>query len=83
MPASARTAAIFFRYSNFKGYTIRTQKLTCDDAAGVSPWAVEYVKWAVANDVLWVSDGTVRPTVPALRWEVAVAIRAEREIVAK
>ena len=76
-------AAIFFRYSNFKGYTIRTADFTADDAGSVSPWAVEYVKWAVANDVLWVSDGTVRPTVPALRWEVAVAIRSEREIVAK
>ncbi len=76
-------AAIMNRYANFKKYEIRTKPLIADDASEVSSWAVSNVSWAVANDVLWVSNGKVRPTENALRWEVAVAIRAFMEGVAK
>ena len=76
-------AAILHRYAEWKGYEIRTGELIAEDANQISPWAIEDVNWAVANDILWVSDGEVRPTEEALRWEVAVAIQAFLEGVAK
>jgi len=76
-------AAILYRYAQLKGYAIETDELDAADKSLISAWAVENVKWAVANDVLWVSNGTIRPTEKALRWEVAVAVRAFLEGVAK
>lgn len=76
-------AAILYRYAGFKGYKIRTEGFTSADLAAVSKWAAEAMDWAVANDVLWVSNTLVRPTEKALRWEVAVAVRALLEYVAK
>jgi len=76
-------AAILYRYAEFKGYTIRTEALDAEDAAMISGWAIENVKWAVTNDILWMSNGYVRSTENALRWEVAAAIRAFLEGVAK
>lgn len=39
----------------------------------ISDWAVEYVRWAVANEILSIDGTYVRP---ATRFEVAAAIHA-------
>ena len=76
-------AAILYRYANWKGWLIRTADLTAADADEISDYAVAAMSWAVENDVIWVSNTEVRPTENALRWEVAVAIQALCENVAK
>ncbi len=76
-------AAILYRYANWKGWLIRTADLTAADADEISDYAVAAMSWAVDNDVIWVSNTEVRPTENALRWEVAVAIQALCENVAK
>ena len=71
-------AAILFRYAQFKGYPVTTTTLTSFSSAGVSPWATEYVAWAMSNGILLPdeSDGSARGTSAAVRWEVAAAVKA-------
>ena len=77
-------AAILNRYADFRGYAVRTEELDAADAESVSGWAAENVKWAAANGILEAgADGTIRPTEPASRAEIAGAIRAFLENVAE
>ena len=77
-------AAILNRYADFRGYTVRTEELDAADADSVSGWAAENVKWAAANGILEAgADGTIRPTEPATRAEIAKAIHSFMENVAK
>ena len=71
-------AAILYRYAQFKGYPVTTTTLTSFSSAVVSPWATEYVAWAIENHILLPdeSDGSARGTSPAVRWEVAAAVKA-------
>ena len=70
-------AAILYRYAQFKDYPVTTT-LTSFSSAVVSPWATEYVAWAIENHILLPdeSDGSARGTSPAVRWEVAAAVKA-------
>ena len=61
----------------------KTAELTSVDKDSVSEWAVENVAWAVANGVLTEKDGNVRGTANAVRSEIAVAMHAFLENIAK
>ena len=76
-------AAFLFRYANWKGYEIKTADIVAFDADQISEYALASVKWAAANGVLLITDGAIRPTELAKRWEIAVAIKAFLENVAK
>ncbi len=77
-------AAILYRYAEFRGYPIRTAALSAADGGDVSGWAAENVNWAAANSILKTDgEGKIRPTEPASRAEIAAAIRAFLEGVAK
>ena len=67
-------AAFLFRYVNYKGYTVMEKDLDIDDSDKISGYAVDAVKWAVENDILWVSNMKLRPTEQARRWEIAAAL---------
>ena len=54
-----------------------------DDKDLIAAYAIEALNWGVENDVIWVTNDLVRPTENALRWEVAAAIYAFCEYVAK
>ena len=67
---SEQLAAILHRYANYKSF--RTE--AADPVPGdMSDWAVEYVRWAVVNEILAIDDSYARP---ATRFEVASAIHA-------
>ncbi len=76
-------AAFLYRYANWKGYAITSGELVIDDADLISPYALDALKWAVENDMLWIDDDALRPTELARRWEIAVAIFYLLENVAK
>jgi hypothetical protein len=77
-------AAILYRYAEYKGYAIRTGSLSAADGGDVSGWAAKNVEWAAANGILKANgEGKIRPTEPASRAEIAAAIRAFLEGVAK
>ena len=76
-------AAIFFRYANYKNFKIVSDDFDADDKDLIAAYAIEALNWGVENDVIWVTNDLVRPTENALRWEVAAAIYAFCEYVAK
>jgi hypothetical protein len=77
-------AAILYRYAEYKGYAIKTGSLSAADGGDVSGWAAKNVEWAAANGILKANgEGKIRPTEPASRAEIAAAIRAFLEGVAK
>ena len=81
-------AAILFRYAKFKGYDVSigedTNILSYDDAFTWGQWAVPALQWACGADVIEDSPvGMLRPTEPAIRGEIAHAIRVFCENVAK
>ena len=67
-------AAILFRYSKFKGYdTSKTTSLNgFSDSGTISAYAVEAMKWAVAEGLIkGVGDNKIAPTAGATRAQVA------------
>lgn len=76
-------AAILYRYAGWKGCDVETADVAAADAGDISDWAAGAVGWAAGNGVLTASEGELRPTDNALRWEVAAAVRALLEIAAK
>ena len=70
-------AAILYRYAQFKEYPLDPVSLVSFVTGDVSPWAEEYAAWALSNRILPLDEtGSVRGPSPALRWEVAAAVRA-------
>lgn len=68
-------AAILCRFAERKGFDTAAGGEVIGDAAQISDYAADAVKWAVHNDILRVGSGSaVRPRENAVRWEVAVAI---------
>ena len=77
-------AAILYRYAQWKGYAVKTAKLTAVDAEDVSDFAVEAMGWAVASGILRPDgDGGIRPGADATRGEIAAALHALLENVAR
>ena len=80
-------AAILHRYAGFKGYSAdideNTNYLSYNDVFEIADYAKLPVFWSLENGILTDTDGDLNPTVPALRHEVASAIRAFCENVAK
>ena len=80
-----QVAAILYRYANLKGYDVSA----ADDLAAfadkdnISSYAVENVKWAVANKILTAVDGKLAAKDQAARSEIAVAIHAFMTTVVK
>ena len=80
-----QVAAILYRYANLKGYNVSA----ADDLAAfadkddISAYAVENVKWAVANKILTAVDGKLAAKNQAARSEIAVAIHAFMTTVVK
>ena len=69
-------AAILYRYAEFKGYPTSIPNTMDLGGEDVSPWATEYMAWALSNQILVPDEeGSARGTSPALRWEVAAAVR--------
>ena len=69
-------AAILYRYAEFKGYPTSIPNTMDLGGENVSPWATEYMAWALSNQILLPDEtGSARGTSPALRWEVAAAVR--------
>ena len=74
-------AAILYRYAEFKEYPLDPAALIGFASGDVSPWAAEYAAWALTNGILPQDEtGSVRGTSPALRWEVAAAVKAFLEV---
>ena len=74
-------AAILYRYAEFKEYPLDPAALISFASGDVSPWAAEYAAWALTNRILPQDEtGSVRGTSPALRWEVAAAVKAFLEV---
>jgi len=70
-------AAIMHRYAEFKGYNLTSMPTAIDgfpDAASVSGFAVEPMRWAVTQSVLQGSDGSLLPLNTATRAQVAQII---------
>ena len=69
-------AAILYRYAQLKGYDVTAQNdLTAfADAADVSEYAVEAVKWAVASDLIASTNGLLNAKTNATRAQVAFAL---------
>lgn len=65
---------ILYRYAKFMGYDVSvgedTNILSYADALSVGEYAMPAMQWACGSGVL-VADKTLRPTEPALRYEVA------------
>ena len=80
-----QVAAILYRYAKLKGYDVSA----ADDLAAfadkddISAYAVENVKWAVANKILTAVDGKLAAKNQAARSEIAVAIHAFMTTVVK
>ncbi len=65
---------MLYNYAQYKGYDVtKTAELTnFTDNAKVSPWAVDAVKWAVAEGFIrGMGDGTIAPQSTATRAEIA------------
>ena len=79
--------AILYRYAAFKGYDVsideNTNYLSYTDVFDIAGYAKLPMFWAIENDMILDTDGYLRPAEAALRWEVAAAIRAFCEKVAK
>ena len=80
-------AAILYRYAGFKGYDVsideNTNFLSYNDVFDIAEYAKLPMFWAIENDMILDTNGDLRPAKAALRWEVAAAIRAFCEKVAK
>ena len=80
-------AAILYRYAGFKGYDVsideNTNFLSYNDVFDIAEYAKLPMFWAIENDMILDTNGDLRPAEAALRWEVALAIRAFCEKVAK
>jgi hypothetical protein len=81
-------AAILFRYAQYKGYDVSvgedTNILSYYDAFTWGQWAVPALQWACGAGVIEDSPlGMLRPTEPATRGEIALAIHVFCEEVAK
>ncbi|MBE6726853.1 MAG: S-layer homology domain-containing protein [Ruminococcaceae bacterium] len=80
-------AAILYRYADYKGYSVaideNTNYLSYNDVFDIADYAKLPMFWSVENDMITDTDGDLNPSVPALRWEVAAAIRAFCENAAK
>ena len=80
-------AAILYRYAGFKGYDVsideNTNFLSYNDVFDIAGYAKLPMYWAIENEMILDTDGYLRPAEAALRWEVAAAIRAFCEKVAK
>ena len=73
--------AILYRYAEFKGYPTYIPNTMDLGGEDVSPWATEYMAWAMENGILLPDEtGSCRGTSPALRWEVAAAVREFLEV---
>ena len=70
-------AAILNRYAEYKGYKVDNGVAA---TGKVSTWALANLNWAVGNSILGEATDY---TVPAYRYEVAIAIHAFCENVAK
>ncbi|MBE6657191.1 MAG: hypothetical protein E7604_01995 [Ruminococcaceae bacterium] len=73
------------RFALSRGYLVRdgadADLTSLSDAADVSTWAVDAVKFARANGLLLPdANRAIRPTQPAARWELAVLLQSLSEI---
>ena len=77
-------AVILYRYAVWKGYAVKTAYPVFQDSEDVSTTAVEAMNWAVANGILRPDgDHNIRPGADATRGEIATAIHAFLENVAR
>ena len=80
-------AAILYRYAGFKGYDViideNTNYLSYTDVFDIAEYARLPMFWAIENDMILDTNGDLRHAEPALRWEVAAAIRGFCENVGK
>ena len=79
-------AAILERYADHKQYGTDAAELdaSVSDSSEISDWAEENVKWAASSGILTADEnGKLRPAEPATRAEIALAVRAFLENVAK
>ena len=70
-------AAVFYRYMNYLGYdtSARAGLNSFSDGGKVSGWAVDSIKWSVAEGIVTGrSDGTIDPQGNATRAEVATLV---------
>lgn len=69
-------ATILCRYAQYKGYSTSSSDSLdgCTDGIAVSSYATSAVQWAVAEDILLVDSGRLRPAENANRAEVAAAM---------
>lgn len=70
-------AAILYRYANWKGYDTsrKNDLLAYTDAAEISDYAVEAIKWAAASDIIHgITDTTLVPQGNATRAEAAMML---------
>jgi len=68
--------ALLFRYADVRGYDIsaRTDLSAFADHGNTSDWATEYMRWAVATDLIQGFDGRLHPLSGAIRVESAVIL---------
>jgi hypothetical protein len=77
-------AVILYRYAQWKGYAVKTAYPVFPDSEDISAMAVEAMNWAVANGILRPDgDHNIRPGADATRGEIATAIHAFLENVAR
>jgi len=77
-------AVILYRYAQWKGYAVKTAHPFFLDSEDVSATAVEAMDWAVASGILRPDgDHNIRPGADATRGEIATAIHAFLENVAR
>ncbi len=72
-------AAILYRYAGYKGYSLtegeKSNLSAFSDAASISPYALEYMKWANgAGLFLGNGDSTLRPASTTIRSQAAVLL---------
>ncbi|MBQ7934961.1 MAG: hypothetical protein IJ333_01230, partial [Clostridia bacterium] len=76
-----QAAAIFYRYSNYKGYntTSRASLLTFEDGVRVNDYAIDALSWAIATEPEALLSGTSATTLDphgtALRAQLAVILK--------
>ena len=80
-------AAILYRYAGFKGYDVsideNTNYLSFDGVFDIAEYARIPMFWAIENEMILDTNGDLRHAEPALRWEVAAAMRGFCENVGK
>ena len=78
-------AAILFRYAKQMGYDVsKSVALTgYSDAASVSAYATEAMRWAVANGLIQGSNSKLNPKGSATRAQVATILMRFMELYAK